>query len=454
MINSIDIIKNNNLTLKRELDWLKEMISVRFNNHFLLNGGIKDIPNPPNLSKDKSIYSKWISDNSLQDFDRLIVISCLSNVFFPEVFDKFLIKNKGLDKRFTEFSGKLDSDKSRFIPTYGTINFIYHGRNTEVVINSQHIFEKDYVLNKISAIYFSDEKNDEFKMSKVIYLNDEIIRLITLGKKYRPDYSSSFPAKLLTTDLNWSDLILNPIVMDEVENVNTWIKYKDEINYNSDLSKRVNKGYKCLFYGPPGTGKTLTASLIGKMNEVDVYRVDLSQIVSKYVGETEKNLARIFNIAENKDWILFFDEAESLFSKRTSVGDSKDKFANQQTAYLLQRIEDYNGLVILATNLKPNIDRAFTRRIQSIINFPIPSFNERKLLWNNALNDISQIEPKLLNKLAKDYEISGGSIKNVIQFSWLYAKRNGGEINYKHVIQGVKREMIKDGKTFETIIDG
>ena len=454
MINTLDIVKNNNLTIRRELNWLKEMINVRFDNHFLLNGSVKEIPHAPDLTNDKSIYSKWITENNLKDFDRLIVISSLSNVFFPEVFDKFLIKNKGLDKRFTEFSGKLDTDKSRFISTYGTINFIYFGRDTDVLINSQHIFEKDYILNKISAIYFSDEKNDEFKMSKIIYLNDEIIKLITLGKKYRPDYSSNFPAKLLTTELNWLDLVLNPIVMDEVENVNTWIKHKDEINNNSNLSKRINKGYKCLFYGPPGTGKTLTASLIGKMNEVDVYRIDLSQVVSKYVGETEKNLARIFDVAENKDWILFFDEAESLFSKRTSVGDSKDKFANQQTAYLLQRIEDYNGLVILATNLKPNIDRAFTRRIQSIINFPIPSFNERKVLWNNALNDISEIDKKYLNKLAKEYEISGGSIKNVVHFSWLYAKRNGGVIDYKHVIRGVKREMIKDGKTFETIIDG
>ena len=454
MTNALNITKSNSLTLKKELDWLKEMISVRFDNHFLLKGGLKEMPDPPSLSNDFSIYSRWVKENNLNPFDRLVVICCLSNIFFPEVFDKFLIKNKGLEKRFTEFSGKLDSEKSRFIPTHGTINFIFHGVNPDSAINSQYIFEKQYVLNKISAIYFSDEKNVEFKMSKVIYLSDEVIKLITTGEIYRPDYSSNFPAKLLTTDLNWSDLVLNPIVMDEVENVNTWIKFKSEINSDVNLAKRINKGYKCLFYGPPGTGKTLTASLIGKMNKVDVYRIDLSQVVSKYVGETEKNLARIFDIAENKDWILFFDEAESLFSKRTSVGDSKDKFANQQTAYLLQRIEDFNGLVILATNLKPNIDRAFTRRVQSIINFPIPSFNERKVLWNNALNNISEIEEKHLNKLAKDYEISGGSIKNVVHFSWLYAKRNGGIIDYKHVIRGVKREMIKDGKTFETTIDG
>lgn len=447
-------IENNSLTIEKEINWLKTMIELRFENYFHLNGSIKIMPKAPKIEGDNTFYSKWLIENNLSDFDRLIIITALSNIFFPEIFDKFLIKNKGLDKRFTEFSGKLDSDKSRFIPTFGTINFIYFGRKANNIIRSQDVFGKNYTLNKISAIYFSNDKDDEFIMSKVIYLQEEILKLITLGTKFKPDYSSNFPAKLLSTDLNWSDLILNPIVMDEVQNINTWIKYQNDILSNNALKKNIGKGYKCLFYGPPGTGKTLTASLIGKYNSVDVYRVDLSQVVSKYVGETEKNLSRIFDIAENKDWILFFDEAEALFSKRTSVGDSKDRFANQQTAYLLQRIEDYNGLVILATNLKPNIDRAFSRRIQSIINFPIPTNLERKKLWKNSLKNLSKINENEINKLAKEYEISGGSIKNIIQFSWLYSKRKNEKISYKHLIQGVKRELMKDGKTLENSFDG
>jgi len=454
MDENIDFGKNNSITITKELNWLKDLIDIRFENYFKLNGSFKKMKPAPDVFNDNSCYSRWIISNQLTDFDRLIVICSISNIFFPEIFDKFLIKNKGLDKRFTEFSGKMDSEKSRFIPTVGTINFIYYGRNTDTLFDSQFIFDNEYILNKISAIYFSNDKDEEFKMSKVIYLNDEITKLITLGKDYKPDYSSNFPAKLLTTQLTWSELVLNEIIFDEIENVNTWIKFKSEINNNSNISKKINRGYKCLFYGPPGTGKTLSATLLGKHNNIDVYRVDLSQIVSKYVGETEKNLSRIFDIAENKNWILFFDEAESLFSKRTSVGDSKDKFANQQTAYLLQRIEEYNGLVILATNLKPNIDRAFSRRIQSIVNFSMPTFNERKKLWINSLDDIAEIDKSQINSLAKDYEISGGSIKNIIQFSWLYAKRNGGKITFRHLIKGVKRELIKDGKTFETKLDG
>jgi len=126
-----------------------------------------------------------------------------------------------------------------------------------------------------------------------------------------------------------------------------------------------------LFIGAPRTGKKTLASLIGQQSGMDVYRIDLSMVISKYIGETEKNLEKIFDAAEHKNWILFFDEADALFGKRTNVGDAHDRYANQEAAYLLQRMEKYNGLVILATNMKNNIDEAFTRRFQTIISFPL-----------------------------------------------------------------------------------
>jgi SpoVK/Ycf46/Vps4 family AAA+-type ATPase len=214
------------------------------------------------------------------------------------------------------------------------------------------------------------------------------------------------------------------------------------------LKKRFRKGYRALFYGPPCTGKTLTASLLGSMHNRSVYRIDLSQIVSKYIGETEKNLSRIFDIAENKDWILFFDEAESLFSKRTDVSDSKDKFANQETSYLLQRIEDFDGLIILATNLKPNIDRAFIRRFQSIIHFTLPMPKEREVLWRKALASFNVSSKIDYQDLAKRFEVSGGAINNAVQFAWLNAKRYGQDtIEADNLIHGIMRELGKEGKT-------
>lgn len=131
------------------------------------------------------------------------------------------------------------------------------------------------------------------------------------------------------------------------------------------------KNKKMLFIGAPGTGKKTLASLIGQQLGIDVYKIDLSMVVSKYIGETEKNLELLFARAEDKGWILFFDEADALFAKRSNVRDAHDRYANQEIAYLLQRIENYNGVVILTTNMKNNIDEAFKRRFQTIISFPV-----------------------------------------------------------------------------------
>ena len=168
-------------------------------------------------------------------------------------------------------------------------------------------------------------------------------------------------------------MILDYQVEAELEEINTWISSGKTIMEDWGLSRFLKAGYRSLFYGPPGTGKTLAATLLGKKNRMDVYRIDLSMIVSKYIGETEKNLARVFDLAENRNWILFFDEADALFGKRTSTNTSNDRHANQEVAYLLQRIEDFPGIIILATNLRSNIDEAFSRRFQSVVYFPMPT---------------------------------------------------------------------------------
>jgi DNA polymerase III delta prime subunit len=447
-INHKQII-NNSIHIELELNWFKEMINFRLKHYFSNNNKKLILPPPPSLKLEKSNFHTWIIESKLDVLERTILISSIANIYCPEIFDKFLIKNKGLDKRFTEFGGKIDTSNSRFIPSLETISFILYGKNFNSTFHLQTVLDDEHFFMKSSAIIYSNNNEDNSLLSKTFTISDQILQFITTAKKYKPSFGSNFPAKLLSTDFFWNDLILSPVIMDEVENINTWIENRHEISSNSVLQKKINKGYKTLFYGPPGTGKTLTASLLGKKNNQFVYRVDLSQVISKYVGETEKNLAQLFNIAENKDWILFFDEAESLFSKRTSVSDSKDKFANQQTAYLLQRIEEYTGLVILATNLKPNLDRAFARRLQSQINFSIPTYKERRLLWINALAEISDVSSEIINEIAKDHILSGGSIKNIIQFAWLLSKRKNKEITKDEILIGIRRELVKEGKTME-----
>lgn len=441
--------KKNAYTISKEIDWLDYYINNRLENYFDPTSTFV-APIVPNLTQDTSKYATFISENKLTEIERILIVVCLALHFKPQIFDKFLIKNKALDKRFTEFGGIIDDSKSIFVPTLETIAFIFYGESFESRFLLQNFFDDDHIFIKDRILELYSQHSTNSFLANSIRLNDEYFQLFTMGTAYKPGYSTNFPASLLSTPLSWDELVLNKNTMDEVLMVNTWIENKPEIDTNELLSKKINKGYKCLFYGPPGTGKTLTASLIGKKNNRLVYRIDLSEVVSKYIGETEKNLARIFDIAENKDWVLFFDEAESLFSKRTGVQDSKDKHANQQTAYLLQRIENFNGLIILATNLKPNIDLAFSRRIQSVINFPIPSKHEREVLWINALKGLAEVPSPFIKEISKSYELSGGVIKNVIQYAWLISKKSKLPINEKQILAGIRRELFKDGKSFES----
>ncbi|MEO1448255.1 MAG: ATP-binding protein, partial [Bacteroidota bacterium] len=196
-------------------------------------------------------------------------------------------------------------------------------------------------------------------------------------------------------------------------------------------------------------GKTLTASLLGKTTALDVYRVDLSKVVSKYIGETEKNLANIFDQAENKNWILFFDEADALFGKRTQANDSKDRHANQEVAYLLQRVEDFPGVVILASNLKSNIDEAFARRFQSMIYFPMPRPSQRLRLWEAAFPPQVNMHKNVnLEAIANKYEIAGGAINNITLHCSLRALTREDHTIYQHdLVDGIRREFRKEGKT-------
>ena len=186
---------------------------------------------------------------------------------------------------------------------------------------------------------------------------------------------------------------------------------------------------------------------IGKSENLDVYRVDLSSVVSKFIGETEKNLANIFKIAENKRWILFFDEADALFSKRMNTQSSNDMFANQQVSYLLQRIEDFNGVAILASNFKDNIDDAFLRRFQSIIYFPKPDQSMMVKLWEKYFS-MYNIENIDFDKIANNFQISGGSILNVLRYCVIQtAKSKNGRVLEKDIIDAIKNEYDKEGQT-------
>jgi SpoVK/Ycf46/Vps4 family AAA+-type ATPase len=286
-------------------------------------------------------------------------------------------------------------------------------------------------------------------MSGILALSREALDLVTLGEEREPAFGTSFPARKIVTEMGWEDLILDPYTMEQVLDIKTWIDHGKTLLYDLGLAKRLKPGYRALFHGPPGTGKTLTASLLGKTTGLDAYRIDLSMVVSKYIGETEKNLEKVFSRAENREWILFFDEADALFGKRTDVRDAHDRYANQEVSYLLQRVEEYPGVVILASNRLSNLDEAFTRRFHSIIHFPVPGKNERLALWRNGFSKVLGPEKDVnIPEIAARYELSGGAIANAIRYATLVSLKKGtSSVLTEDIEEGIRKELQKEGRT-------
>ena len=285
-------------------------------------------------------------------------------------------------------------------------------------------------------------------MSGRLVLDPEIVEQLTTGKVSKPRFTIEFPAEYVETEMEWDDLVLHPGTLQQIREIENWIKYNDRLLHEWGMKKKIKPGYRALFYGPPGTGKTLTATLLGKYTGKEVFRIDLSRVVSKYIGETEKNLSRLFDKAEHKNWILFFDEADALFGKRTDIRDAHDKYANQEVAYLLQRIEGFNGLVILATNQRGNIDDAFIRRFQTIVHFPIPRPEERYQIWCKTIPRQIEIAGDVdLLQVASRFELSGAGILNVVHYLAVEVIADQSLcVDLKRLESAIMREFIKEGK--------
>ena len=285
-------------------------------------------------------------------------------------------------------------------------------------------------------------------MSGKLILDAEVLELLTSGVIGKPRFTIDFPAEHVETEMEWDDLVLHPKTLQQIKEIEHWITHNQTLLLDWGMKKRIKPGYRALFYGPPGTGKTLTATLLGKYTGKDVYRIDLSRVVSKYIGETEKNLSSLFDKAENKNWILFFDEADALFGKRTDIRDAHDKYANQEVAYLLQRIESYNGLVILATNQRGNIDDAFIRRFQTIIHFPMPGAEEREAIWRKAFPPQIETAPDIdWHQIASRYELTGAGITNVVHFCAVEVLQSKVyTLSLAQLESAIFREYIKEGK--------
>lgn len=438
--------------LDAEMTWLADLIDASLRLYFGQHCKVDDVAAipPPALGDSPTCYARIVREHASAFDERATLALAMAPHIRPQVLDPFFARNPNFERPFSEFGGAPRNGHAGFWPTFETAAFIVGGaRVLERRLHLSRLADPRHPLRVARVLHVDAGEQPHNGAAAPLLIDPLTLSRITRGVESGPEYGAAFPARLLSTPLDWSDLVLQPAVRSEVDELRAWIEHRTTLLDTWQLSRHIKRGYRSLFYGPPGTGKTLTATLLGKSTGLDVYRIDLSLVVSKYIGETEKNLAHVFDEGERRDWILFFDEADALFGKRTATTSANDRYANQEVAYLLQRVEDFPGIVILASNLKGNIDDAFARRFQSMIYFPAPGPAERAALWRNAFSRGPRLAADVdFDRIAADYEVTGGAITNVLRHAALATLRRGEDaIRHADIAEGVRREFRKDGKT-------
>lgn len=450
-----DVLRSNAPNLFHSLDFLRRVIEARLALYYA-NGQSDKEQDFPELAyyDDESAFGNFIKRRQPHFEEYIILLLALAPHVQPNFLDRVIKESLPNSGDYPELGGVRERGGRGITPTAEMALFLLAGDDLDRRFEVQQLLMGDHWFAREGILSVEPAAPGEPYWSGRLVLSFEHIELFTLGRISKPAFSASFPAREITTELDWDDLILADRVREQIEELRHWIEHNDTLLFTWEMRGKLKPGYRVLFYGPPGTGKTLTASLLGKYTGRTVFRVDLSTVVSKYIGETEKNLSNLFDRAKNKDWILFFDEADALFGKRTGVKDAHDRYANQEVSYLLQRVEEFSGLVILASNFKANIDDAFLRRFNAIVKFPFPEEEQREAIWRVSLPDSARFEPGVdLPKQLGKFELAGGNIINVVQHACLEAIARGSDtITLDDALKGIRREVEKEGKVFRNVI--
>jgi len=444
-------IRSNAVTIEQELEWFQKLMLLRGKITFEQSFPEEEMEKlvPPSIKNQNSSYARFIKNYNMGFQERLILILALIPHVKPSLLDLLHMKNELYDVPFTEFGGVRHEKHKGYLPTGETAIFLLAGNNLTKRFELLRLFASDHFFQRDGILMLESSTPNEPLLYGLLSISPEYLPLFTTGEKFKPDFSPNFPAKRIYTNQDWTDLVVTDLLMQGLEEIKDYIEHGKKLKNEYQFGKKIKPGFKVLFTGPPGTGKTLTTSLLGKNFNMDVYRIDLSMVVSKYIGETEKNLSRVFDMAESKEWILFFDEADALFGKRSSTSDSHDRYANQEVSFLLQRMEDFDGLIILCSNFKKNIDEAFFRRFQLILDFEIPDAHHRLILWRKSkTNEFEYDKDVNLENIAEQHEISAASIINVLHYCILKClKRNEKIIRMKDIRTGIRIEKVKEGKS-------
>jgi ATP-dependent 26S proteasome regulatory subunit len=256
-------------------------------------------------------------------------------------------------------------------------------------------------------------------------------------------------ARRVEPRVGWDALVLPPAVAGQLREVTARVRHRDLVldGWGMGGGAANGRGVTALFAGESGTGKTLSAEVVAADLGLDLYVIDLSTVVDKYIGETEKNLDRIFAEADRVNGVLLFDEADALFGKRSDVKDAHDRYANVEVSYLLQRMEQFEGLAVLTTNLRSNVDEAFTRRLDAVVDFPLPDEDDRRRLWELHLGPgVPRGDDLDLGFLTRAFKLSGGNIRNIALTAAYLAAAGSGTVGMGELITATEREYRKLGR--------
>ncbi len=470
-----DIIKKNASDLDAELNWLAEIIETRIR---LKNGQknrYRDISRikPPSLKRSNSMYARFVRDNDLGVEERFLLILSMVPYLRPPLLDALTIPELTQPEKTiaadvaTRHSDSGPADPglaqhgptdpgvtasyptdpglaaptlhSGFIPTGETAMFIYAGDDLEKRLALLKVLDSTHPLSRMGVLRLGDVPSGEPMLRGALLLSDAVLQRCTTGESAKAVNLTGIPSTLLSTNLDWNDLVLADQVLSQLQQVEMYLRNRKILSDKWRGEKHLRPGLNVLFHGPPGTGKTLAAALLSKKTGVDVYRIDLSAVVSAYIGETEKNLSRIFERAANRDIVLFFDEADALFGKHSSFHDARDLPARHAASSLAQFMEHHEGLVILAVDSKNKLGDAFLEKFQLSVHFPLPGPDQRLRLWKEGFGKSETLHRDVdLKKIAAEYELSGAAIMNVIRFASLHAlRRKSSKVAFVDILEGM-----------------
>lgn len=446
-------VQDPNIVQQEALGIILDVLEIRVYNYF--NEGEIAI-RPLSLNPDSNL-SQMIDDYELDYYDIMLLALAYAWEYEPHRLSPLVTNFVNAEKR-AQYGGSLESSTARFFPDLKTfIALFFSSENHGSAILKYSA--TNYPLTKYGIISFKEKPHSgDGHLNQSIQLSVNYAQFLQGGEAPRLDHEPDFPARLLTPKVNFEEVVLTEETRDELSPLLRYMNVRPELKKRPELRSKVVTNYITVFSGSPGTGKSLTATSLGGKYNLPTYTLDLSRVLSRYVGDFEKAMERVFTRLEGKDCILFIDEADSIFTKRQeNVNDTQDKYANQEMSYLLQRLERFEGIVILATNvqdIRTHLDKAMLRRISTIVDFPFPLMNERRQLWMHSLpNEFSYVEG-VVEEVSTFYQLTGANIANIISGVIIEAlNENVTFITLEMIELFIKKEFYKRDTRFMKCTD-